>query len=155
MAIHAGRRAVGTLAVALVGAAAVAAFDAPSPLEGKVLTLAAALKTRGIPVHPDPEPIAKQVVLLAADGAIIPLLSDEASRALFLDDRLRDRPVQIHAKRYPGLPYAQVLSFLVEHEGRFQSAGYECDVCVIRVRYPQICPCCQGEMVLRMKPDPR
>lgn len=149
------RRGVAVWAAAMVGMATTAAFEGPAPLEGKVVTLAAALKARGFPIAPDLDPIAKQVVLLAADGSITPLISDEASRALFTDDRLRDRRVQIQLKRFPGLPYAQVLSFEVEHEGRFQSAGYECDVCVIRVRYPQACPCCQGPMVLRMKPKPR
>ena len=59
-------------------------------LRGKVLTLAEALASRDLEIKPDPEPIAKQVVLLAEDGAIIPLLSDDASRALFLDERLAE-----------------------------------------------------------------
>ena len=54
------------------------------------LTLAEALTARDLAIKPDPEPIAKQVVLLAEDGTIIPLLSDDASRALFLDERLRN-----------------------------------------------------------------
>ena len=48
-------------------------------LRGKVKMLAAALESRDLGLKADPEPIAKQVVLLAEDGAITPLLSDEAS----------------------------------------------------------------------------
>jgi hypothetical protein len=117
---------------------------------GRVLELTEALKTAGL--VSDPGPIATQVVLREEDGTVIPLLSDEGSRAFFLDERLRRRPVRIQARRYPGIPYLQVVSFDVEEDGRWRTPEYFCDVCTISVRYPQICPCCQGEMVLRMKP---
>jgi hypothetical protein len=124
-------------------------------LRGKVKMLAAALESRGLGLKADPEPIAKQVVLLAEDGGITPLLSDEASRALFLDERLRDCPAVIQGRRFTNLPYLQVVDFQVEREGRMQTPEYYCDVCAISVRFPQICPCCQGQMELRMKPDRR
>jgi hypothetical protein len=122
-------------------------------LRGKVMTLTAALQARGLDVVADPEPIAKQVVLLGDDGAITPLLSDEPSRALFLDERLRNRPTEVVGRRFGGVPYLQVVTFRVESEGRMRTPEYFCDVCTISVRYPQICPCCQGPMVLQMKPD--
>ena len=124
-------------------------------LRGKVVMLSDALKSSGIEVEADREPIAKQAVLLGSDGTITPLLSDEASRALFLDDRLRDRPAEIRGKRYAGVPYLQVMSFKVDREGRLETPEYFCEVCAISVRYPQVCPCCQGPMELRMKPDRR
>ena len=71
-------------------------------LRGKFVTLAEALKARGSRIKPDPEPIAKQVVLLAEDGTIIPLLSDDASRALFLDERLRNCRSEIQGRRFAG-----------------------------------------------------
>lgn len=120
---------------------------------GKVVTLSAALKSLGIPA--DPEPIAKQVVLLEADGTITPLLSDEASRGFFLDDRLRDRKAEITARKFAGLPYLQVVAFKIEDQGVLRVPEYFCEVCAISVRYPQICPCCQGPMELRMKPETR
>jgi hypothetical protein len=121
-------------------------------LKGKVETLAAALRAANPGLHADPEPIAKQVVLVG-DGAITPLLSDEASRALFLDERLRDRPAEIRGKRFAGLPYLQVIGFKIEQDGRYQTPEYYCNICTISVRYPQTCPCCQGPMELRMKPE--
>jgi len=133
--------------------------EAPKPktevvtLKGTVVELTAALKPTGLTV--DVEPIAKQVVVRDREGAITPLLSDEASRAFFLDGRLRDRPVEIQARRYPGLPYLQVVSFKVDDSGRLRTPEYYCEICTISVRYPQICPCCQGEMVLRMRPEAR
>jgi hypothetical protein len=133
----------------------------PSPtpesvtVRGKVLTLAEALQSRGLGLKPDAGPIVKQVVLLAEDGAIIPLLSDEASRALFLDERLRNCRGEIRGRRFGGVPYLQVVSFQVERDGRLQTPEYYCDVCAISVRFPETCPCCQGPMELRMKPDRR
>ncbi len=120
-------------------------------LRGKVLMLNAALVSRGLAIKFDPEPVAKQVALVGEDGSIGPLFSDEASRALFLDERLRDCPVQILGRRFAGVPYLQVISFKVERKGRFQTPEYYCNVCAIRVRYPQTCPCCQGPMELRFQ----
>ncbi len=125
----------------------------PVVLEGKIVTLAEALAARDLKIKADSEPIAKQVVLLAEDGTIFPLLSDDSSRALFLDKRLRNCRSEIHGRRFAGVPYLQVVSFRVEREGRLRSPEYHCDVCAISVLYPQTCPCCQGPMELRMRPD--
>lgn len=118
---------------------------------GRVVLLAEALKEAGI--RADAEPVAKQVVVVGEDGAITPLLSDEASRALFKDGRLRGRKAEVQGKRYRGVPYLQVLSFKVEDEGKLKTPEYFCDICTISVREPQPCPCCQAEMVLRFKED--
>jgi hypothetical protein len=145
--------------VACLLAGVLAALAPPSSLpesivrRGKVLTLAEALAARELGIKADPEPIARQVVLLADDGTIVPILSDEASRALFLDDRLRNCPSEIQGRRFAGVPYIQVVSFKIERDGRLQTPEYYCDVCAISVRYPQICPCCQGPMDLRMRPQ--
>jgi hypothetical protein len=125
----------------------------PVTLSGCVVMLSAALKSSGLSF--DSEPIAQQVVLQGADGTLTPLLSDEASRALFLDKRLRDRTTEIKGRRFPGNPYIQVITFRIEENGRLRTPEYYCEICTISVRYPQICPCCQGPMELRMKPESR
>jgi hypothetical protein len=124
-------------------------------LRGKVVTLASALRTLGIDVKVEPDAAAREVVLLGEDRSITPLFQDDASRALFLDERLRDCRAELHGRRFPGVPYLQVSTFQVERDGRFQTPEYFCSVCSISVLYPQICPCCQGPMELRMKPDRR
>jgi hypothetical protein len=147
------RSLVCLLPVVLAGLAPPSTPSESVVLHGKVLTLTEALTARGLGIKHDPDPIAKQVVLLADDGAIIPLLSDDASRALFLDERLRNCQSEILGRRFTGVPYLQVVSFKVERNGRLQTPEYYCDVCAISVRYPQICPCCQGSMDLRMRPE--
>lgn len=121
-------------------------------LSGRVVDLAAALERRGL--EADPKPIAGQVVLEAADGTIVPLLSTAASRAFFLDERLRGRPAEIAGYRYAGVPYLEVITFRVEEQGALRTPEYHCDVCEISTRYPQVCPCCQGPMDLRYRPAP-
>lgn len=120
-------------------------------LSGKVVAVAEAIKARGI--EADKGPIEGQVALLSADGAVIPLISDEASRAFFLDDRMRNRKAEVVGRRYAGLPYLQVLTFRVEEGGRLRTPEYYCEICAISVRYPQTCPCCQGDMVLQFRRD--
>jgi hypothetical protein len=122
-------------------------------LKGKILTLPAALQAAKLGIHADAEPIARQVVMMGNDGSLSPLWSDEASRALFQDERLRDRPAEIHGKRLAGVPYIQVITFKIEQDGQLRTPEYYCNICTISVRYPQICPCCQGLMELRMKPQ--
>jgi hypothetical protein len=124
-------------------------------LRGKVVTLGSALRSLGIDVKVDPDPAAEEIVLLGEDRSITPLFRDDASRAFFLDGRLRDCRAEIHGRRFPGVPYLQVFTFRVEREGRMQTPEYFCSVCSISVRYPQTCPCCQGPMELRMQTDRR
>jgi hypothetical protein len=141
---------VGWLALSMAMAAESPAVDAVT-LRGRVVEVSAVLKAAGLDF--DVEPVERQVVLEGADGTITPLISDEASRALFTDARLRNRPIEVRGRRHPGLPYLQVVTFRVEHEGRWRTPEYFCEICTISVRYPQICPCCQGSMELRMKPE--
>jgi hypothetical protein len=125
----------------------------PEPVTrtGEVVFLTDVIKERGLSF--DADPVAKQVVLVGDDSTVTPLLSSDASRALFLDERLRTRRAEIKGNQYPGLPYLQVVSFRVEDHGKLRTPEYFCDVCSISVRYPMVCPCCQGPMMLRMKPE--
>jgi hypothetical protein len=124
-------------------------------LRGKVVTLGSALRSLGMDLTLDPEAAAQDVVLLGEDRSITPLFRDEATRAFFLDERLRDCRAELHGRQFPGVPYLQVSTVRVERDGRFQTPEYFCGVCTISVRAPQTCPCCQGPMELRMKPDRR
>jgi hypothetical protein len=140
-----------TFCAVLLSGATLAPKSEPVKLSGTVVLLSESLKASGLVF--DEAPIAKQVVLKSEAGVITPLLSDDASRALFDDDRLRHRKTEIVGRKYEGLPYVQVVSFRIVEEGKLRTPEYYCEICTISVRYPQICPCCQGEMVLRMRPE--
>jgi hypothetical protein len=124
-------------------------------LRGKVVTLPAALDSKKLGIRVDAEPPAGSVVLLGADGTITPLLRDEASRALFLDTRLQNRPAELRGRLFEGVPFLQVINFKIERDGKLGTPEYYCNICTISVRFPQDCPCCQGPMELRMKPERR
>lgn len=123
-------------------------------VEGQAVLLTDVLKAAGVQV--DTGPVERQVAIRDADGAIHPLLLDDASRALFQDERLRDRPIRVEATRRAGLPYLQVLVFQVREGDGYRTPEYWCEVCSISWRFDaDPCPCCQGPMILRMKPDRR
>ncbi|WP_169977174.1 hypothetical protein [Tautonia rosea] len=119
---------------------------------GSVLRLTEAIEPLGVT---SPQgPIADQVVLRNAEGTIWPLLYNVGSRAFFEDDRLRDRPAELVARRIEGLPYLQVLSAkIADEQGVLRTPEYYCDICTISVRFDQPCPCCQAPMELRFKPE--
>lgn len=118
-------------------------------LSGHVQYVSRILADRNLPA--DAEHFAKQVALIDPDQAVWPILCDEASRALILDERLHGRDVQLSVRKYQGLPWVQVVGLTIDHEGRMAIPEYYCDVCTITVRYPQVCPCCQGPMELRYR----
>lgn len=124
-------------------------------LRGKVVTLDSALRSLGMDLNLDPESPSREIVLLGDDRSITPLFRDEATRALFVDERLRNCRAELRGRQFPGIPYLKVSTFRVEREGQFQTPEYYCNVCAISVRAPQTCPCCQGPMELRMRPDRR
>lgn len=121
-------------------------------LTGKVVLLTAELATRG--VSADADPIARQVVLKTEGGELVPLLSNGAGKALFLDERLRGRPAEVRGWMHEGLPYLEPVQIRVHEAGMLRTPEFYCDICTISVRYPQACPCCQGPMELRFKPAP-
>ncbi len=119
---------------------------------GTVVELAEVFEDQG--VEADEKPIADQVVLKGEEGTVTPLVLNSASRALFRDERLRGRRTEVMGWLREGLPYLEVVTFRVEEQGTLRTPEYHCDICEISVRYPQVCPCCQGPMELRYKPAP-
>lgn len=121
-------------------------------LSGQVKKLSQVLQDRQITV--DPTLLDDQVVVESSDGTITPILPNAASKAFYLDERLRNRPAELTAWHHQGLPFLEIVSFRVEKDGKMRTPEYFCEVCTISVRYPQKCPCCQGPMELRYQPAP-
>jgi hypothetical protein len=118
---------------------------------GRVVMLAEALKKREIRVS---EEMQTHVALETAGGELIPILADWRGRALYQDERLRDRDVELVAFRRPSIPYLQVLMiFTFDKQGERQYTDYWCDVCSIPMYEIKPCECCQGEIRLRYQPQ--
>ena len=118
---------------------------------GKVVILQDALKRRGINSFDE---FKKQVVLETDSGELIPIVPDWRGRALFQDERLRDRRVDLVGARKKGVPYLQVLMiFVFDEKGTRQYMDYWCDVCSIPMYEIKPCDCCQGDIRLRLQPQ--
>ena len=118
-------------------------------MSGRVRFLSDVLKQKKIKASDE---IAKQVVLVTPEGDVWPLLPDWRGRAFFQDERLRDRAVDLVVRRYPGLPYLQVLSvYTFDEKGVRIYTDYWCDICSIPMYELKDCECCQGPTRLRFQ----
>ncbi len=116
---------------------------------GKVVLLADALKKRGIKSTAE---MKEQVVLETESGELWPIISDWRGRAFFQDERLRNRQVDLVARKHPGVPYLQVLMiFTFDEKGERQYTDYWCDICAIPKYEIKDCDCCQGPIRLRFQ----
>ena len=125
-------------------------------LAGTVIPLSQALHQRGLAC--DPDGVEDQLVLRQddPDATLTPILKDSATRAFWIDpDRFRDQAIRLTGRLYPGLPYLQVTLVRIRdaEDGVFRIPEYHCEVCAISSRFPQDCPCCQGTMEFRFKPE--
>ena len=123
-------------------------------LRGKVLMLTEALEARSWGSRPIPTRRPSKPSFWLTMEPSPRCLRMQTSRACSWMSVCADRNARVIGRRHPGLPYLQVVTIEVESDGKLRTPEYFCDVCTISVYYPQICPCCQGPMVLRMKPDP-
>ena len=118
---------------------------------GKVVLLQEALKRRGVKSYDE---FKEQAVLETDKGELIPIVSDWRGRALFQDERLRDRRIELVGTRQKAAPYMQVLMvFLFDDKGTRQYMDYWCDVCSIPMYEIKPCDCCQADIRLRLQPQ--
>lgn len=130
------------------------ADEAPikSLVSGKVILLTEALKQRKIVSYADE--IKGQVVLVTREGDLLPIVPDWRGRALYQDERLRDRPVDLVVNRRRGVPWLQVLSiYTFDEAGVRNMTDYWCDICAIPMYEIKECECCQGPIRLRYRPQ--
>ncbi len=120
-------------------------------LRGKVVELGTHLKqTIQVPMDAD---FGKGVVALVTDsGEVFPLIKDIRSRGFFMDQRLRDRPMELHVHKYARLPFVRLFDAYSLKEGKKFKVDYWCTVCSIATFEPGPCPCCQDEIEFRERP---
>ena len=120
-------------------------------LRGKVVELGPhLLKAFRMPMDDD---VGRAVVVLVTDsGEVHPLVKDVRSRGFWMDKRLRDRPMELHVHKFPGLPFVRVIDTHSFKDGKKFAVDYWCTVCAITTFEPGPCPCCQDEIELRERP---
>lgn len=120
-------------------------------LRGKVVWTAEALKRQhGIEV--DQDAAHWSVSLETADGRLHPIVKDARGRAFLLDQRLRNRELELLVRRFDGSPFVQVIRIYSFQEGRKHELDYWCDICAIAMYELKECECCQGPIRIRERP---
>lgn len=94
------------------------------------------------------------LALKTDDGQILPVIEDARGGAFRVDQRIRDTPLQLTVRRYPGLAAVQVIQIRERREGRLFELDYWCDICAITMVSSGPCACCQQENELRRRPVP-
>lgn len=84
-----------------------------------------------------------------ADGKTYPLLPIDTAAAVWMDDRYRQRELNVIARIFPQGPHLEVIKFQSWKNGRLYDLDYFCDVCMISTHKPGPCECCQDPVVFR------
>lgn len=84
-----------------------------------------------------------------ADGKTYPLLPVDTASAVWMDDRYRQRELNVIARIFPQGPHLEVIKFQSWKNGQLHDLDYFCDVCMISTHKPGPCECCQDPVVFR------
>ena len=86
------------------------------------------------------------------EGKTFILQRGKFSEAIWLDERVRARELELRLRLSPKSPAAEVLALRSVKDGVVQDLYYYCDVCAIKSVSPEPCYCCQGPVELVEKP---
>jgi hypothetical protein len=103
----------------------------------------------------DPAPVATSGLLWGfktREGRTYVLQRGKFSEAIWLDERVRARELELRLRLSPKSPAAEVLALRSVKDGVVQDLYYYCDVCAIKSISPEPCYCCQGPVELVEKP---
>jgi len=87
--------------------------------------------------------------LKTGDGKIHPFLPTDASAAVWMDERYRQRDLQIAVRLFPQTSFIEVIKFQSWKNGKLHNLYYYCDVCAITSNKPGACECCQEPVEFR------
>ena len=119
-------------------------------IEGQVVWLAAALKSK-FGISTVPEVAENSLALLTKDGQLLPIIENLRGRAFRKDERLREKDMQILARRYDHQPLIQILRVYEIDDGQRFEVDYWCDICAIVMFETGPCACCQDHNRLRKR----
>ncbi|MGE0128650.1 MAG: hypothetical protein AB7U82_11270 [Blastocatellales bacterium] len=133
-------------------AAAQAENEAPAvSLRGRVICYTEELQ-KSYQVIPDCETRGHVYTLKTGDGKLYPLLPVDMAAAAWMDERYRQRDLQITARLFPNTNFIEVIKFQSWRDGKLHDLYYFCDVCNITSHKPGPCECCQDPFQFRETP---
>lgn len=86
------------------------------------------------------------------DGRLYKFLPGDAMTAVFTDNRVRQRELQITA-RFNARDELEIIKVQSIKAGKLYDIFYYCDVCSITAYVPGLCPCCRNELEFRETPQ--
>lgn len=90
--------------------------------------------------------------LQANDGLLYTLLRGRFAEAIWLDERIRARELELKARLFPGTQVLEVERLRSVLRGVVQDLYYYCEICHIQSVAPEPCSCCQGPVELVEQP---
>jgi hypothetical protein len=86
------------------------------------------------------------------NGNCYTLLEGKFSEAIFLDERVRARELEIKGRLFPQAHALELTFFHSVKNGVVQNLYYYCEICAIATVSPEPCACCQAPVELVEKP---
>ncbi len=90
--------------------------------------------------------------LKTSQGKIYPFLPLDTSAAIWMDERIRQRELQVTARTFPNTDFIEVIKLQSWRDGKLHDLYYFCDVCYISSHKPGPCECCQDPFQFRETP---
>jgi hypothetical protein len=90
--------------------------------------------------------------LKTPQGKIYPFLPLDTAAAIWMDERVRQRDLQITVRTFPNSDFIEVIKLKSWLNGRLHNLYYFCDICYISSHKPGPCECCQDPFQFRETP---
>jgi hypothetical protein len=120
-------------------------------LRGKALCLTEELQ-KPYQVMPDCETRGHVYALKTAEGKFHPFLPVDSAAAIWTDERVRQRDLQVTARIFPATDFIEVVKLQSWRDGKLLDLYYYCVICNITTHKPRPCICCQEPVELRETP---
>jgi len=120
-------------------------------LRGRVVCLTEELQ-KIYQITPDCETRGHVYTLKTAEGAFYPFLPVDTAAAIWMDERFRQRDLQVTARIFPAADFIEVIKLQSWRNGKLHDLYYFCEVCNIRTQKPGPCECCQKPVEFRETP---
>jgi hypothetical protein len=120
-------------------------------LRGNVICLTEELQ-KIYQIIPDCEKRGHVYALKTAVGNFHPFLPVDTAAAIWMDERFRQRDLQITARIFPATGFVEVIKLQSWRDGKLHDLFYYCDICAITSHKPGPCECCQEPVEFRETP---
>ncbi len=120
-------------------------------LRGRVVCLTEELEKR-FRIIPECQTRGHLYSLKTEAGKFYPFLPTDTAAAIWMDERFRERELQVTARIFPESTFLEVIKLQSWRGGKLHDLYYYCDVCAISTHKPGPCECCQDPVQFRETP---